>query len=190
MLKSLRTAVKNWWILLIIGIICVIAGISVFGTLAAGTATLAIILSIVLLVDGVLGAIYIISNRKEIPAWGWDLILPILSVVAGIILLSNQAASFFFIVFFFAIGSMFKAIETICYAISMSSVKGSGWGWSLVAGILGFIISIFLFSNPLFTAVVINFVVAFALLFMGIESIVVSIQLSKAKSAIKKGLEE
>jgi len=189
MVENLKNACKNWWLLLILGILMIIAGIAILCAPAAGTVVMAIILTIALIVGGILGIIFVISNRKEIPSWGWNLVLPILTIIAGIILACNTGASAVFVICLFAVGVLFKSIEAICYAISMSSVKGSGWGWTLAAGIIGLLLSFFLFANPLFTGLAMGIFVGIALLFMGIESIAVSIQLSKMKGAAKKAQE-
>jgi len=185
MIKKLGNAVKNWWLLLIIGIISVICGISVFATPASGVATMAIILTINLIAGGIGSIAYVISNRENIPSWGWSLIPGILTLIAGIILACNPAGALVFIVYIFAVGALAKSISTICQAISLSKIEGSKWGWTLVLGILGLLCSFYLFAHPLFTGLYVGIMVGVALLFMGIQSIIVSIQLSKVKGAVK-----
>ncbi len=184
--ENLKNSCKNWWLLLILGILCIIAGIAVLCSPAGGTVAIAIILSIALIVGSILGIIFVISNRKEIPAWGWNLVLPILVLIAGIILLCNTGASVVFVLCFFAVGILFQAVETICVSISMSKVEGSGWGWTLALGIIGLLIAFTLFANPLFSMIMVSVFAGISLLFAGIESIAVSVQLSKMRSAMKK----
>jgi len=186
MLKNLKNACKNWWLLLILGILCIVAGILILCTPFGGVTTLSIILMITLIIVGIVGVIFVISNRKDIPAWGWDLVLPILTIIAGIILAFCPTASNVFVIILCAAGILFKSIEAICYAISLSGIKGSGWGWSLAAGIIGLILSIFLFANPLFTGIVVSVFVGVGLTFLGIESIVLSVQMSKIKAKIQR----
>jgi len=186
MFSGIVKAVKNWWLLLILGILCVICGIAVFCTPASGLGVLSGILMISLIGGGLLIIIFIISNRDVIPAWGWDLILGILVLISGIVLACYPAATAVLVVVIFSIGCLFRSLQTIVYAIQLSKIKGSGWGWTLVVGIIGLLISFTLLVYPLITGMVINFLVGFALLFMGIGAIAVSIQLSKIKGEAKR----
>lgn len=189
LIENLANAVKNWWILLIIGILSVGCGIAVLAQPGAGIQVIKVFLIISLIGTGIFGIAYVLSNKDNIPAWGWDLVLPVLTVIAGIILACNKGAGEIFIICFFAAGVLCKAIETICYSIALSKVEGSGWGWTLALGIIELLLGIFLMANPLFTAIfassLANVLVGITLLFMGIAAIATSIQLSKVKSAVK-----
>jgi len=186
MLKNLMNAVKNWWLLLIVGIISLICGIILVCSPAVGFSTLSILLTVELIAAGIAGIAFVLSNKDRIPSWGWYLVLPILLVICGITTAGTFGGSQVLLISFFATGVLFKGIETIAYAISLSKVKGSGWGWTLVGGILVVIFSGFLYAHPLFDALVLGYMAAFSMIFIGIDAIVVSIQLSKIKSAAKK----
>jgi len=185
MFKGLFKAVKNWWLLFIIGIVSLVCGIILVFNPAIAFNTMAILLTVELFVAGVTGIIFVISNRKEINAWGLHLILPILLIIFGFITVGTFGGSQVFLICFFAAGVLFKGCETITYAISLSHIKGSGWGWTLAGGILVIIFAGFLFANPIFNAVFVAYMASFAMVFIGIDAIVVSIQLSKVKSAAK-----
>lgn len=67
---DMERTIKDWWILLIMGILFVISGISVFSTPLESYIFLSILFSVVILSDGIGNAVFAISNREVLKSWG------------------------------------------------------------------------------------------------------------------------
>lgn len=183
--QSVRDLVSKWWILLIIGILSVIAGIALFCSPLVGTTTVAIIASVSFLLMGIQRIIFVISNRDRIPAWGWDLIGAILLTIAGVALLCSPGAQGFILYLMYSIGFIGGGISGIARSIAMKKVEGSHWLLSLIFAILTIAMGIFLLLNPVVALLSIGLMAGFAMVFNGINLIVSSIAMSKTNSTMK-----
>jgi len=71
MLKSL---LKNWWILLLKGIVIVILSIYIFLNPGIAVLGLSLFIGLALLISGLITTITSISYRKEVQNWKWHLL--------------------------------------------------------------------------------------------------------------------
>ena len=85
----MEQTMKNWWLVLLNGIIMIILSFFIFGHPAEALLGLAIYIGIAMLIVGLLLIIYSLSVRKSDNQWGWKLTEGILDAIFGILLLSN-----------------------------------------------------------------------------------------------------
>lgn len=150
---------------IIVGIIMTVAGVIFLFRPGTTFATLIFILGIVLIFSSITSMVNYFSvssgGRRNV----WTLITAILSLIAGILLISNHFANFFtsvVILYVLAIGILVKGILQVAEALTVKSmVGGMGMGSSallviglflIVAGII-FIISPGLLMGFISTAV-------------------------------------
>ncbi len=88
----MKEALKNWWLVLIKGIILVLLSFFVFRHPVSALIGLALYIGISLMVTGVLLIITSLSNRNR-EQWGWQLAEGIIDVLFALILLSNPAVT-------------------------------------------------------------------------------------------------
>ena len=99
-------------------------------------------------------------------AWGWLVLVGIISLIGGVLALANPFAATITVVQITGAFFLVMGILQIIHAFRMR-----GWGgflWSLVLGILTLFIGVALFRNPFGGAVSLTIVVAALLLLMGI----------------------
>jgi uncharacterized membrane protein HdeD (DUF308 family) len=87
LLEGLRRAASAWWLLLLVGLLCIAAGVIVLAEPGISLATLAVVAGIFLLVDGVFEIMASLSKTTE--HRGLLALLGVLSVLVGIVLVRD-----------------------------------------------------------------------------------------------------
>lgn len=181
--KLLQT-VKNWYLILILGIILILVGIWVFSTPVLSYATLSMLFATAFLVTGILEIVYAISNSKEMESWGWSLISGIIDLLIGILLITLPATAMLFLAFYVGFGILFRSIMAIGQSINLKRWHIEGWGYLLTIGILGLIFSFILIWNPVFAGLTIVFYTGMSFVMIGIFQVFLSFKLRKLKKMI------
>ena len=178
-LKTVRNAIKYWYLPLIVGIIFIGVGIWTFRTPLQSYAALSFIFSISFLVSGISEIYFAIANREEIDNWGWTLALGLLGAIVGILLLINPDVSAATLPFFVGFVVLFRSVYAIGAAIDLKNYKIMDWGYLMAIGILGVIFSFILLWNPLFAGMTLVFWTALLFIISGAFSIYFSLMLKK-----------
>lgn len=84
---ELREATWGWWLALLIGLVSVTAGVIVIAKPSDSLKTLAVILGIFILVDGIAALVGALIGRRE--SRGLLAVLGVISVVAGVLLIRH-----------------------------------------------------------------------------------------------------
>src|SRR5690625_7910193 len=92
-LSSLKNAIKHWYIPLIVGILFILTSIIGFSTPLSSLLTLAILMSIALLVSGGFEVIFSSSKRKSMEDWGCSLAFGLLTISVGFMSLTHADLS-------------------------------------------------------------------------------------------------
>jgi len=190
MISEAISAIKHWWLILILGIFLVLGGIWVIQTPLQSYLALSILFIVLLLVNGTFQIIFSLSNRRELPGWGWYLSGGILEFLIGVYLLSYPAISMTVLPFVVGFWLIFRGISVIAYSTELKAGGVRGWGWLMVFGILLTIFSFLIIMNPVIGAVYLVIWTAFSLIFMGISYIMLAFKLKKIKSKALDVLEE
>lgn len=184
--KTVRDAVKHWYISLIIGVLFVVSALYIFRTPLESYVSLTLLFSLLFLVSGILEIIFSLSNRKEIDNWGWTLFAGILNTVIGFILLSNPGFTIVLLPVYVGFGLMFRSIQGMSSSFELKSYKVKGWWQLLILGLLGLIFSVVMIFNPLLGGITIMYWTAGALLALGIYSIYYAFVLRRLKKYSKR----
>ena len=179
--ENIRQSTKNWFLLLILGVIMIIVGIMVFRTPVASYLALSILFSVTFLATGLLEVVYAISNRREIENWGWSLAGGIVDLLIGFLLVTRPDISLTILPFFVGFALMFRSIMSIAWSIELKRLGVSDWGSILLVGILGVILSFILLWNPLFAGMTIVFYTAISFILIGIFQIYLAFRLRRLK---------
>ena len=133
---------RNWWLLLIRGLLAVLFGLIAFAWPALTLVTLVLIYGAYAFVDG-LTAIWVgVSSR----AWG-VLLFGILGVVVGIYTLFFPGVTAIALLYFIAAWALVRGIFEIVTAIQLR--KEISYEWALViSGLISIIFGIVLIANP------------------------------------------
>ena len=179
--ENIRQSTKNWFLLLILGVIMILVGIMVFRTPVASYLALSILFSVTFLATGLLEVVYAISNRREIENWGWSLAGGIVDLLIGFLLVTRPDISLTILPFFVGFALMFRSIMSIAWSIELKRLGVSDWGSILLVGILGVILSFILLWNPLFAGMTIVFYTAISFILIGIFQIYLAFRLRRLK---------
>lgn len=170
-------------IAIIVGILLTAAGIFFFVSPGQGFFTLVLILGIVMIVDGVSNIVRFIENKGRGHSDIWSLLGAILSLIAGIILVTNHFSRFFVgrtILIILAIWILARGVFQIFVAISAGRFAGSMGAASsvmLVVGLLMVVAGIIFIINPLLLEGIISVVVSLILIFGGVSLVAAGISM-------------
>ena len=133
---------RVWWVVLVIGIIFTGFGIVMLFNVAAGATTIAIIVGAFLIFDGL---VEMISGGRRGGSRVWAVVLGILLVIGGIVVIAWPGVTFLVIAVVWGITLLVGGIARL---VSAAMLRGYGWGWLVVLGILEAIVGIVMLAWP------------------------------------------
>ncbi len=174
---------RFWWIILILGVLLIPAGIWLIISPMAGYVAISIILGWSLVLFGIVQLLVSSDAVHHSHGWGWWLAGGIFDIFIGFILVGNLILSELILPYFFAFVLLFKSISNIISSLSM--VKANKYWWLyMINGILLLIVSFIFFYTPFMSAYVIIFLSAFAFIYWGINLILFSIDIKPNKRVV------
>lgn len=182
--ETFTNGIKHWYLLLIVGLIYIAVGIWVFLTPLSSYLALSLLFSVSFLISGISEIVLSVSNRKELDSWGWKLTFGIISVLVGLLLLSNPAISIATLPVYVGFMSLFYSIVAISFSMQLKSLGAKDWGFTLFLGILGIIFSFILIWNPLFAGLTLVYWTGLAFITLGVYRIIFSVQLKKLRKIV------
>ncbi len=174
---------KNWWVLLLKGILLVIFGILSFMNPGITLATLVLWFAIFMMIDGVFSIFAVVSNWKtEEDKW---LLLAegSLGLILGFLVYRSPGTFLSFIAFVISFWAIFSGISRIAMAIQLRK-EIEGEGWLILSGVLSVIFGIVVFAQPGIGITTLMWIMATFAILVGVLLIVLSLKLRKAGSQI------
>ena len=145
MRDAMRETVRRYslWYLLQ-GILMVVTG--VLALIYPWISSIAIVrlLGWFLIISGILQAIGLIGAR-EVPYFWLELISAVLAIVIGLLLLRHTDAGLLFFSVLFIVYFMVEGIVKAIFALTIRPFPN--WGWVLASGLLGIVLSFYLWAN-------------------------------------------
>ena len=182
----ISTLLKNWWTLLVKGIILIVLSILVFSKPAEAILGLAIFIGIGFLLSGILHTISALAFRKEIKRWGWYLAEGLVDLFFGILFLAKPQLTATLIVFMVGFWFMFYAITVLILSFYLKEEGNKKWWVELILGILGVLFSFLIIFNPFAGALTIVWLLGFSFLMAGIFNIALAFLLKEDKEELKE----
>lgn len=181
-----QVATDIWWLALLRGISAVLLGFLLFTNKAATFEVIFIFLGIYWLVDGVVTLLASFTGRNENEGWGWGIFSGVLSILAGLAVLSQPVLTALFtakfIVTFVGIMIIISGVSSIVTGFRLR--KTSGEWMMILGGAVGVILGLLLFSNPLLSAAVyVNMLAIFSII-GGVMLIVLAFKIKKLKNSV------
>ena len=159
----------------ILGVLLAVGGIYCMFTPIATYSTLAWLIGLAMIAEGVASVITWSSRRELGLANGWTLAGSIVSIVLGVILLGSFALQFAldaFIAYFIAIWLVIAGITRVAAAIAVRSQNpegASGWIIQVVLGVLIAILGVLCIFNPLSVVAGVGMMLGISIVFVGID---------------------
>lgn len=175
---------KNWWLLLLKGIVLIVLSFLVFRHPVEALVGLSVFIGVALLLTGIFQIIAGFMVRGVDDNWGWRLAEGIIDVIFAIVLLSNPGVTA--AVFPFIVGIWMIVYGVMIFSGSFKSKKeGDGnWWLSLLGGILTVLFGWFVMTDFFTGVLAITIWIGIGLLILGIVNIVISFRLKKLNAVI------
>lgn len=170
-------AVKYWWLSLLLGVLFIIISIYLMFAPLASYIALSILFSVSMFVSGVFEIAFAFSNRGNISSWGWYLAGGIIDLILGVFLMINPGLSMSVLPFVLAFWLMFRGFSATGYSMDLKRYGTRNWGWYMAFGILAILCSIGIIWQPGIGAFTLVYMIAYALLIIGIFRIMVAFEL-------------
>lgn len=180
-ISKVSGTVKNWWVLLIIGVLLVMGAFWMFKTPVESFLGLVWFLSTLILMSGILTVFFAFMNKDQIDNWGMFLSGGILDIVIGLIFLNFPGVTIVLFSMFVGFWLLFRGAHVISAAFDLKKDNASNWVWVLFLGIFTVIFSVMAIANPILGVGYVIFTLAFAFLLLGFANIFISLQLRKIK---------
>jgi uncharacterized membrane protein HdeD (DUF308 family) len=184
-LKTIKEAVKNWYIPLIVGLFFVIISVVAFASPTSSLLALSIFFALSFLFGGLSEIVFSVVNRHQMENWGWTLSFGIITFIVGLSLTIHPKLSLTVLAFYIGFGILFRSVAAISFALDIKRYGSKNWGVLLALGFLGAIFSFILIWNPVFAGLSIILLIALSFLFAGLFSIYFSLQLRKLHQSPK-----
>ncbi|MCX2744152.1 DUF308 domain-containing protein [Mangrovivirga sp. M17] len=120
--------------------------------------------------------------QSSVKHWYLHLIIGMALLILGFMIISRPLEAYVTLAIYFSILFLFNGVLEIFYSITNKDTIDS-WGWSLVMGILDFIVGLILVSNLAISLTVLAFVVGFGVLFRSLMAISWSLELKKYENS-------
>lgn len=180
----LRTFFKNWWVLTLKGLLLVIFGILCFANPGIAILSLALWFSLLLMIDGVLSLVAVISNWKETED-KWLLVAEgAMSLLLGFLLWRNPEVSLLLVAMTVAVWAFFSGISRIAMAIQLRK-EIEGEFWLGLSGVLILLLGVAIVMQPAIGIASLAWLIGLATLLAGIVLIVLSFKIRKGGHWLK-----
>lgn len=183
--------IKNWWLLLIAGILCVAGGIAAFCYPQDSYYTFSLTIGIVLLAVGITELAVALTSRNLFLTRGYNIAGGILDILLGIMLCSMPGITMVTLPIFLGICLIYHSFMIIGFGSDLAAFNVPGRSWCTLGGVLMLIVSIFMVLKPFdFGAPVIVALLGCALIVFGAVMIAMSIKLHKLHGFFQEYNEE
>jgi uncharacterized membrane protein HdeD (DUF308 family) len=138
---------KNWWLLLLRGLLAVAFGILLFTQPTISVAILITFFGAYALVDGVFSAFSAISQRKQKEHWILMLVGGLCGIAIGLITFYSPGITAMVLLFYIAIWAIITGVTQIIMAVKLRD-EIQGEFWLGLAGLVSVAFGIYLIYNP------------------------------------------
>jgi uncharacterized membrane protein HdeD (DUF308 family) len=156
---GLQAITRNWWLVLLRGIVSILFGIAAFTWPGITVLALALLFGAYALADGVLALIAAVSgSERSTPAW-WLALVGVLGIAAGITAFLWPGITAFALVLVIGSWALLIGIFEIVGAIRLRHEIDNEW-WLIAAGILSVLFGLAVLLSPGAGALAIVWVIA------------------------------
>lgn len=151
MREAMRETVRRhslWY--LIQGALMILGGILALIYPIMSSVAVVLFLGWVLIVSGVVQGISLIDARN-VPHFWLQLVSVVLSIVVGLLLIRNPQQGLLTVTLLLIVFFMVEGFSKVIFSLTIRPFPN--WGWILVSGIIGILLSLFLWANLPVTAI-------------------------------------
>ena len=141
-------AVQHWWMLMIAGILCIAAGITVFVFPLESYVTLSIIFGVLMVIVGAIQLIVASSSNNYLAMRGYAITGGVLDLILGLFLCFYPGVTFVLLPIMLGIWMLYHSFMIIAFGGDLDTFNVKGDGLVIASGIVLLLISILILMNP------------------------------------------
>lgn len=146
-------AIKNWWLLLLLGIATFIVGVFIFTYPGESYLAMSVAFGVLMLASGLVNIVLAASTDNIVIGRGWLLASGIIELILGFILVMNVHISAMVLPLILGFWLMIRSFGMIGTGSDLMSAKVSGGSWTVFVGVLLLICSVMILVQPIWFGV-------------------------------------
>lgn len=146
--ERMKHAVKNWWLLLLLGIAVFGTGIFIFAYPGISYVAMAMTFAVLVLISGIVSVVVAASNTNPAMGKGWIMAGGIIEILLGLLLIIFPVTAVASLPFFLGFWLLFRSFRMIGVGANLTSLKVSGGVWTIIVGVLLLICSVMILAQP------------------------------------------
>lgn len=174
---QLHALAKNWWLVLLRGIVSILFGLVAFVWPGLTLVTLVLFYGAFALIDGVISLACAVGKNRPAPLW-WMILVGIAGIAAGVITFLWPGDVTLVLVIFIGAWALVHGIFEIIGAIKLRKEIDNEW-WLILAGVLSVLFGLLVLIAPIPAALGIIWAIAAYSVVFGILLIGLSFRLRK-----------
>ena len=139
---DVRVATGGWWLVLLVGLLSIAVGITILFKPGDSLATLAVIIGIFVLLDGILELAASLMHGTQ--NRGTVALLGALTSIVGVLLIRHPVSGIVFVALLIGIWLIVVGVIRFVAAFEMAEHRG----WNMIAGLIELVAGIVIVSNP------------------------------------------
>lgn len=175
---------KNWWVVVLRGVLLIIFALFAFFNPLLTAASLAMWFAFLIIADGFFTLFSLFSDWKGNDNKWLFLAEGAISIIFGLLLFRMPGVTLLLVSFIISFWFIFVGISRIAMAIQLRK-KIEGEGWLIAGGILSVIFGLIIFAQPALGIGFSMFILGFAALLVGIALLVIGFKLRKGQDWVK-----
>lgn len=151
--ERMKDAVKNWWMLLILGIAVFLTGIFIFVYPGVSYMAMAMTFAVLVLVSGIVSVVVAASTSNPAIGKGWIMAGGIVEILLGLLLIIFPVTAVASLPFFLGFWLLFRSFRMIGVGSNLTSMKVPGGVWTIIVGALLLVCSVMILAQPILLGV-------------------------------------
>lgn len=140
--------VRHWWLMMLVGILCVVAGILFFVFPMDSYIALSIIFGVLMLLVGAAQLIIASASGNYLAMRGYAIVGGVLDLLLGIFLCACPAVTAVILPVMLGIWMMYHSFMIIAFGGDLETFRLKGSGWVVLGGVLLLLLSMMVLVNP------------------------------------------
>ena len=166
---------KHWWVLALRGVAAIVFGVLAFAWPGITILSLVMLYGAYALVDGVFSIFAAVGGGTPAPRW-WLAVVGILGILAGLIAFANPVLVGLYLLWFIGAWAIVSGVMEIIGAIRLRKEIDNEW-WLILHGLISVLFGIFLFAEPLTSALALIWVIGAYAVAAGVIMIMLAFKL-------------
>ena len=146
--KKISRAIRHWWLMLIVGILSLVAGIMVFVFPLESYVTLSVLFGILMVLVGASQLIIASASNNYLMMRGYVIVGGVLDILLGLFLCLYPGVTIFLLPILLGIWMLYHSFIIIAFGGDLDTFNVGGQGAVIGSGILLLVLSILILMNP------------------------------------------